>query len=405
MCLRKILCAALAAMMILVGTSCDVLLEDPNQPADPMTENTRPVGDGDSNNNPDGNPGSNPGSNPNGSGNRPAETEKETAEDVTAAEDVTEEVTEEVTTVHVHIETVLEAVAPTCTEAGLLEGVWCEECGKVLVPQEEVPAGHIWGEWVIDKEADGTVEGSMHTECAVCKKTKQEIFVLSQGLEYVSNGDGTCSVSGIGTCTDTKIAIPTTHNGERVTSIGESAFRECSDLTIVVIPDGVKSIYPLAFYDCSGLNLLIIPNSVTSIGVEAFGGCISLTFIDIPDSVTTIDDYVFIGCSGLTSVRIPNGVTSIGEQAFGYCHGLTSVVIPDSVMSVGIGAFMMCRNLTSVVIPNSVTTIGYSAFYGCTGLTDIYFTGTESEWEAITKGEGWDANTGAYTIHFNYVPN
>ena len=82
--LKKILCVALATMMVLVGTACDVLLEDPNQPADPMTENTRPVGDGDSNNNPDGNPGSNP----NGSGNRPAETEKETAEEVTAAEEI-----------------------------------------------------------------------------------------------------------------------------------------------------------------------------------------------------------------------------------------------------------------------------------------------------------------------------
>ena len=78
---------------------------------------------------------------------------------------------------------------------------------------------------------------------------------------------------------------------------------------------------------------------VTSIGSEAFRNCSGLTSVTIPNSVTSIEDYAFYGCSGLTSVTIPNSVTSIGGSAFEDCSGLTSVTIPNSVTSIGEGAF------------------------------------------------------------------
>ncbi len=66
-----------------------------------------------------------------------------------------------------------------------------------------------------------------------------------------------------------------------------------------------------------------IPNSVTSIGNNAFRSCSNLTSVTIPNSVTSIGDFAFRSCSGLTSVTIPNSVTSIGSAAFWWCSNLT----------------------------------------------------------------------------------
>jgi len=162
----------------------------------------------------------------------------------------------------------------------------------------------------------------------------------------------------------TSVTIP-----DSVTSIGERAFSGCTGLTSVTIPNSVTSIGDNAFSGCTGLTSVTIPDSVTSIGWGAFSGCTGLTSVTIPDSVTSIGGYAFYDCTGLTSVTIPNSVTSIGERAFYGCTGLTSVTIPDSVTSI-VGAFSGCTGLTSVTIPDSVTSI-VGAFSGCTGLTSV----------------------------------
>ena len=322
-----------------------------------------------------------------------------------------------------HDEIAHSAKAPTCTEIGWHAYVTCSRCDYTTY-EEKAALGHNY----------------QNGKCTHCG----DVSYTSEGLAYKLRSDGTYSVDDIGSCTDTDIAIPSTYNGKAVTSIGDDAFRDCTGLTSIVIPDSVTSIGDCAFEGCTGLlRSVTVGNGVESIGWSAFSGCTGLTSIVIPDSVTSIDSYAFSGCTGLTSITlpfvgatkdgtsnthfgylfganesyyngsyvpsslkavvitgginiglfafdgctgltsitIPDSVTSIGSYAFRGCTSLTSVTIPDSVTSIGDGAFSRCTSLTSVVIPDSVTTIGGSAFKGCTGLTSVTFINTTG-WKA-----------------------
>ena len=107
-------------------------------------------------------------------------------------------------------------------------------------------------------------------------------------------------------------------------------------------------------------------------------------------------------------VNIPNGVTSIGNGAFSEFSSLDRITIPDSVTSIGNGAFFDCLYLTRITIPSSVTSIGNSAFFGCSSLENIYYKGTEEQWNAITKDDSWNTDMGSNVeggtvITYNYT--
>ena len=167
-----------------------------------------------------------------------------------------------------------------------------------------------------------------------------------------------------------ELVIPSTYEGKPVTSIGGSAFYNCSRITSARIPESVTSIGGSAFSGCSRLTSVRIPDSVTSIGDRAFRYCSNLTSVTIGNSVTSIEGWTFDYCGSLTSVRIPESVTSIGKKAFAHCSSLTSVRIPESVTSIGDLAFYDSVSLTSVTIPDSVISIGSRAFEYC-GLTSV----------------------------------
>lgn len=255
-----------------------------------------------------------------------------------------------------------------------------------------------------DKIANGSAVASTKAKAAEQKTYGIYTYKVSKYSTTITG----CNKSAKGA-----ITMPSKIDGMPVTSIGDWAFR-----------------------DCTGLTSIMIPNSVTSIGNGTFNGCSSLTSITIPDSVTSIGYYAFWDCSGLTSITIPNSVTSIGYVAFSGCTGLTSInvasgnnyysgnngvlfnkkktelirypagksqtsyTIPDSVTSIRSNAFAGCTGLTSIAIPNSVTSIGDWAFDGCTGLKDVYYTGSKDEWKAISVEYDNDSLLNA-TIHYN----
>ena len=158
---------------------------------------------------------------------------------------------------------------------------------------------------------------------------------------------------------------------DNITTIGESAFLNCSNLTKITIPNNVTSIGKSAFSGCSRLTNITIPNNVTSIGEYAFSGCSSLTSITLPNNVTYIGESAFSGCSRLTNITIPNNVTSIGEYAFSGCSSLTSITLPNNVTRISKSTFADCSSLTNIEIPNSVEIIDEAAFSGCSSLTKM----------------------------------
>ena len=156
-----------------------------------------------------------------------------------------------------------------------------------------------------------------------------------------------------------------------VTSIGNSAFYGCTDLTSISIPNSIWSIGSSAFSGCTGLTSINIPNSVTSIGEDAFFNCSSLTAIIIPDKIPYISNGMFYGCTALTSINIPNSISSIGYDAFRECHNLTSITIPNSVTSIGRYAFYECSNLSSVTLPNKLKRVNDRTFGMCKSLKKV----------------------------------
>lgn len=217
--------------------------------------------------------------------------------------------------------------------------------------------------------------------------------------------------------------------------IGYNSFNGCFSLKSITIPNSVTYIDGWAFYNCSNLTSVKIGNSVTDIYEAAFADCTSLKSVEIPESVTSIDISTFSGCDSLTAINIdennsvyssidgvvfnkdktclylypkgkvdatyiiPDNVTSIGEFSLYGCDNLINVKIPDGVTSIGEYAFEWCTNLTSIEIPDSVTVIDTSPFSYCLDLTDVYYTGTEEQWNKITIN-GSRLYLDNATIHF-----
>ena len=143
---------------------------------------------------------------------------------------------------------------------------------------------------------------------------------------YSFSDNGTISIRGLLDEQLEEVYIPQQIGGYPVTSIGASAFSNCSRLTVVTIPESVRDIGEGAFFGCSSLTSIEIPEGVTSIREDTFSGCSSLKSVKIPENVTRIENSAFSDCGSLTSIEIPKGVTYIEAGAFSQCDSLPSVV-------------------------------------------------------------------------------
>lgn len=243
-------------------------------------------------------------------------------------------------------------------------------------------------------------------------------FPQVQLLVYKDSGNGR-TIHAVG-CEASAVSIVLPSD---VTVIGESAFKNCQNLTSISLPDSLTTIGDSAFYNCSSLKSITIPNSVTTICDSAFQECRSLTSISIPSSVTSIGEEAFDDCHSLTTIYLPDNITSIGSFAFltfanttiyanrtsdtalalaqskysftdpeypqltlrvnvdsGDARTLSvmacnqdasSISFPSNVTCIGYAAFQDCENLTKITIPSSVTMIDDYAFSHCSNLKSI----------------------------------
>ena len=246
----------------------------------------------------------------------------------------------------------------------------------------------------------------------------------------VITGGDTIADSAFRLCTTIEnILLPNT-----ITSIGERAFQYCHSLNSINLPEGLTTIEYATFEEC-GLESIIIPDSVKTIGDYSFLRCKleSITFGE-NSQLELIDATAFGHCENLKGIFIPKNVATIGLRAFYNCQNLTDIYVhgdnenyksvdgvlytkdgktliaypagkTESEFTVCSGvntiegyAFYGCNNLEKITIPNSVKKIGYDAFGSCSSLTDVYYMGSEADFSNIAND-----NFKEVTIHYNYV--
>lgn len=176
-----------------------------------------------------------------------------------------------------------------------------------------------------------------------------------------------------------------------VTSIGVNSFNGCSSLASISGLDSVKSVGDYAFKNCSSLESLELPNSVSSLGKGAFSNCEQLTDFTLPVKISSIPDELFSGCSKLSNLEhsgykkigasafegtafvnfiMPNGVTEIGNNAFKDTTKLTNIVVSNALTKIGVSSFENSA-INEFIMPVSVTEIPNAAFKNCKDLSKL----------------------------------
>lgn len=181
--------------------------------------------------------------------------------------------------------------------------------------------------------------------------------------------------------------------------IGAAAFAGNTNLTSIVIPEGVVSVQVNAFAGCSSLNKVTFPKSLERIGACAFRRCDSLKSIELGVNVKYIEAEAFSVCKGLTEIILPKQITSIGPSVFSGCESLESVILPEGVDEIDRTLFGSCSGLVSLRIPKSVTKIEKGAFADCKKLSDLVYSGTVREWNGIQKESGWNEGCPFTVVH------
>ena len=274
-----------------------------------------------------------------------------------------------------HTEVVINGYAATCEKSGLTDGKKCFVCGEVLEAQKEIAKlDHSYTKTVVEPTC--TEQGYTIYKCETCGETKKADFVNAKGHDFSNNAQ--FCLNGCGVANPNYVAPDT--STVQTGSCGDNVIYSLNTETGVLTISGTGEMTDSPFSQNSNIKSVIIENGVTSIVTYAFSGCTSLTSITIPDSVT-----------------------SIGESAFDGCTSLVSVTLSKSITTIEYSTFFGCSSLTSIEIPKSVTTIVNFAFCNCTNLTDVYYDGSQSEWNKINIGHSNECLTNA-SLHCSSTP-
>lgn len=176
-----------------------------------------------------------------------------------------------------------------------------------------------------------------------------------------------------------------------VTQIGKRAFKKCTALTQVTLPDTITRIGGEAFYGCTGLASITLPPSVAEVGIRAFSECTALTSFTLPPAVTEIEDEVFKECTNLTSVLFEGPLTYISAGAFCKCSALKSITLPATMKDTFLCPFGWCDSLLTVIslapepfqdcLPFDKTTWNYGTLY----VPDEGFEAYKKKWTDFYK--------------------
>ncbi len=196
---------------------------------------------------------------------------------------------------------------------------------------------------------------------------------------------------------------------EKVKTLEEKTFEECTSLKNVTFGNGIESIGESAFHK-TGIESLVLPGNIKKIAVRAFEKCESLTGIEFSEGLTTLGSLAFLNCSSLQEVTLPDSLTKFvsGNSSFGSgsqfegCSSLSAASLGKGMKNIPEERFSECAKLTDIYIPANITKMDYHALGYPTSIKDIYYGGSQAQWNNVEIGE-YDKNniTSSATIHYN----
>lgn len=234
------------------------------------------------------------------------------------------------------------------------------------------------GENNVPDDKSESTENAENDNCGVELTVDPEYTNLpeSQGFVFESNGDGTCTLTKIGDCTNSDIVIPEkSPAGDKVTMIAEYAFYGAEDINSIVIAGKTMELDTKAFQSCEAEKIVITGCDMV-IGENAFSYCEDVTEIYISGSNIEVETYAFYDTGKDMNVKIVNCTGLLDEKAFQSC-GIAELAINDSTLELGENVFSYCEDLAAVSMDNSTLEIGTYAFYDSGDDAIVAFTDCE----------------------------
>ena len=342
----------------------------------------------------------------------------------------------------------------SCTQEGTKTAycTFCNTATDTVTDDRHPMRDHTFTDYISDNNATCDTNGTKTAVCDTCNVVTDRIEEEgTAGHKYVNGSCSVCHVSqltyilagkeytvtGIAEdCNHTEIVIPATENGLPVFSISDNAFKDNVKITKVTMPDSVRLIGNYSFSGCTALKTIVFGEGLTDIRYQAFANCTGLESISFPDALRTVGREACADCTGLKTVSFGSQLASLQSDCFDGCILLESVdfaeenpsfrniggivcngsktaiiyvphaisgkvAIPDGFSKISGTSFQNRTGITGIYIPKSVRTVNSFAFNGCTALTDIYYEGSEEEWNNVVKENSWSAGAPEFTLHYN----